>query len=106
MGASAPRGGTLAGREASEPGMQAPKRPELQTVAGDTHTQTKGWLHVRALSLESQAWVGSGAGIGGNELSRHPDNGACSLWWWEEESEQRVGVASCLQGWEGEHSLV
>lgn len=41
--------------------MQAPERPGLQAVARDTHIQTKGWLQVGALPLESQAQVGSGA---------------------------------------------
>lgn len=99
-------GGMWAGREASGPRMQAPERPGLQTVAREVHTQTKDWVHVHASPLKSQAWVGSRAEIGGSELSRHPDRVACSLGLWEEESGQRVGVASFLQGWEGEHSLV
>lgn len=99
-------GGTWAGREASGPRMQAPERPGLQTVARDVHTQTKDWLHVHASPLKSQAWVGSRAEIETSWLSRHPNRVACSLGLWEEESGQRVGVASCLQGWEGEHSLV
>lgn len=50
-------GGTLAGRETFGPGMQARERPRLGMEARARHTQTKGWLHVRTLPLESQAWV-------------------------------------------------